>query len=523
MIERKQRVTRVTASMTAALAALALTLSSCNSTDNSNNPSGSGGSPVRGGEFTIGSVGGSAKDTLDAKAPYSYPDMARVLNLYDTLVTFDPNHKIEMDLADKVTPSKDGKTWTVHLRSGLKFSDGSPITADDVVFTFYRLTNPDDPGATASSLKTLDREGLRADGDQTVIFPFTKPYVDFLETMAQYGNGIVPKGYDPKKPVSSGPFMLQSFTPGQQSVFVRNPNYWREGQPYLDKLTIIDFPDDTARVNALLGGQVDAIDSLPYGQVNVVKGNPNLAVLESPTGKWLPFTMRTDVAPFDDPRVRQAFRLIVDRQQMIDQALAGHGTLGNDMYGKLDPCYPTDVPQREQDIAKAKELLAEAGQSNLTVELVTSNIATGVVEAAQVFAQQAKEAGVTVNVRKVDSGEFFGDNYLKWPFAQDFWNYRGYLAQASQGSVSTAPYNETHWNDPEFQALVDKASETVDENERCNLIQQAEAIEYDKGGYIIWGFPNSVDAYSRTVHGLVKDNSGLPLSRYNFRNVWIGK
>src|SRR5699024_8822858 len=385
----------------------------------------------------------------------------------------------------KITPSKDAKTWTVKLREGLKFSDGSPLTAEDVAYTFKRVTNPDDPKAGAEALSKLDRSKIEVKDELTTVFHFNKPFSVFPEAVAYYAMGIVSTGYDPKDPVSSGPFKLKSFTPGKQSTFVRNENYWREGEPYLDAVTIIDFPDDTARVNALLGGQVDAIDQLPLGQVKVVEADPKFEVLESPSGSWLPFTMRVDKPPFDDPKVRKAFRLIVDREQMIEQVLDGHGTIGNDMYAPLGECYPEDIEQRTQDIDKAKELLAEAGQSDLKVDLVTSPVAAGLVEAAQVFAQQAKDAGVEVNVKKVDTGVFYGDQYLKWTFAQDFWFTRDYLTQAAQGTLPEAPYNETHWADQAWIDLVHKATGTTDKEEHCELIRQAQQIEYTKYAYIL--------------------------------------
>jgi peptide/nickel transport system substrate-binding protein len=507
------------AAIATALVATAACTSSSNSPDNSN--TGDEDIPKAGGTLRVGIVGGSAKDTLDAHAPVTHPDEARAIALYDTLATYDTEHQVEMSLAEEITPSEDGKTWTVRLRDGLKFSDGSPITAADVIFTLKRITDPKDPKASATSLKDLDRTGMKAENDQTVVIPFKAPFVTFPDAVAQYATGIVPEGYDVEEPVSSGPFMFDSFTRGQQSSFVKNPNYWREGQPYVDELVIIDFPDDTARVNALLGGQVDAIDQLPLGQINVVEGNPQLKVLESQTGSWIPFTMRVDQAPFDDVRVRQAMRLIVDRQEMVDQVLGGHGTIGNDMYAPLDPCYPAEIPQREQDIDQAKQLLADAGQSDLTVELITSPAAAGLVEAAQVFAQQAKEAGVNVKVNKVDPGVFYGDDYLSWKFAQDFWFTRDYLPQTANSGFTSSPYNETHWDHAEWNDLVNKANATVDEAERCELIQQAQQIEYDEGGYIIWGFPNNLDAHSTSVKGLVPDKSGIPLTSYGFRNVWL--
>lgn len=520
----RPRSTSLGRAITVPLAALLLTLAACGGPGSSAGPDVADNAAAQsGGTLRVGIVGGSTKDSLDPHSPVTHPDEARAIQLYATLATYDSDHKIQMDLADSITSSPDAKSWTVRLRDGLKFSDGRPITADDVVATFKRITDPKSPKAGAAGLSTLDPGSLKATDSKTVVFGFTAPFATFPDAVAQYSNGIVPADFDIKKPVGSGPFMFESFTPGQQSTFVKNPNYWRQEKTYLDKVTIIDFPDDTARVNALLGGQVDAIDQLPLGQINVVKANPELKVLESHTGSWLPFTMRVDQPPFDDVRVRQAFRLIVDREQMVKQVLGGHGTVGNDMYGRFDACYPSDVPQRKQDIAKAKELLAAAGQSDLSVDLVTSPAAAGLVEAAQVFAQQAKAAGVTVHVKKVDPGVFYGDQYLKWTFSQDFWFTRDYLPQTATGSVAAAPYNETHWDDPDWTAIVNKANATVDQAARCGLVAKAQQIEFDNGGYIIWGFPNSVDAYNAKVHGLVPDKSGIPLTSFAFRNVWIKK
>ncbi len=505
-----------------ALIAVLLAASACSSrAASTGDASQASGPPQPGGSLRVGIVGGSAKDTLDAHVPVTHPDEARAIQLYDTLATYDTEHQLEMALAEEITPSADATTWTVKLRDGLKFSDGSPIRAEDVVFSFRRITDPENPKSGAAGLATLDRDGLTATDARTVVFPFTQPFATFPDAVAQYSNGIVPEGYDPERPVGSGPFMFESFEPGQQSTFLRNPHYWREGQPYLDEVTIIDFPDDTARVNALLGGQVDAIDQLPLSQIAVVEANPNLRVLESETGSWVPFTMRVDQPPFDDPRVREAFRLIVDREEMVQQVLGGHGAVGNDMYGRFDPCYPDEIPQRTQDLDRARELLAEAGHSGLTVDLVTAPAAAGMVEAAQVFAEQAKEAGVTVNVRRLEPGEFYGEQYLQWTFAQDFWFTRDYLPQAAAGTLPGAPYNETHWSDPDWVALVREANATIDEGRRCELIAQAQQIEYDRGGYIIWGFPNSVDAHSAAVQGLRPDKSGIPLTSFGFRNAWL--
>ncbi|MGH2891187.1 MAG: ABC transporter substrate-binding protein, partial [Solirubrobacteraceae bacterium] len=272
----------------------------------------------------------------------------------------------------------------------------------------------------------------------------------------------------------------------------------------------------------LLGGQVQAIDNLPTGQIAQVQGNSGLKALISHTGEWQPFTMRVDQPPFNDVRVRQAMRLIVNRPQMVEQVLSGQGRVANDMYAPFDPAYPSSLPQRQQDLEKAKALLKAAGHEGLTVTLTTSPVFQGVVQAAEVFAQQATGAGVKVNLSKVDTGTFYGSNYLKWTFAQDFWATREYLPQVAQGSLPNSPFNECHWPDQadsKFLKLISQARATLDATKRNDVLRQAMTMQYDNGGYIIPYYSNQIDAYSAKMGGFVEAKSGFPLGNYWFKNV----
>jgi peptide/nickel transport system substrate-binding protein len=484
------------------------------------NAGGSSAEGVRsGGNLRVGASGGGAKDTIDAHIAVGDPDIARVFQLYEPLAIRNPAYELEMVLAESIEAGAQPDVWTVRLKPGITFHNGKPVTADDVLFSLGRIVDPKNPKVGASSISYIDFDRSKKLDERTVRIRLKAPNVGFPDDVGQYFNGIVPTDYDPKNPVGTGPFKYQSFAPGERSVFVKNASYWRKGEPKVDQVVIIDFPEDTARVNALLGGQVDAITNLPAAQIAQVKGNSGLKVLTSQTGAWQPFTMRVDQAPFSDVRVRQAMRLIVDREQVIQQALSGQGRVANDLYAPFDPAYNKDLPQRHQDIEQAKSLLQQAGRSDLRVQLVTAPVFQGIVEAAQVLAQQAKGAGVTVNVRKVDSGTFYGDNYLKWPFAQDFWFTRTYLGQVAQGSLKNSPFNETHWNDAKFAQLIAQARAELDEGKRTELLHAAQKLEYDQGGYIVWSFSNQLDAYSAKLGGFQPAKSGVPLTNYSFGKV----
>jgi len=489
--------------------------------------------PKRGGTFRIGVSGGSSKDFIDGQNIVTRPDQARIVTGWETLVTFDRNFKLVFDgLAEEIT-AKTADVWTIRVRDGIEFHNGKTLGAEDVIYSLRRLTDKKLGLFGGAALGSLDPKRMKKLDKRTVRLFLKQKDVTILDALGQYVAGVVPVGYSPKavgkaKPnVGTGPYMVKSFTPGQQSVHVRNPNYWRSGQPYFDQVVIIDFPDDSARVNALLGGQIDAMTDVPPAQVAVVNGRPSTKVLESPSAAWTPICMRVDAEPFTDVRVRRAMRLIANRPQMIQQGLSGHGVLGNDLYAPFDEAYAKSFPQRKQDIAQAKSLLKAAGKENLTVDLQSTNGALGMNEGAQVFAQQAKAAGVTVNVKILDSGAFYGDQYLKWPFSTDFWGSRNYLSQVAAGSLPSSPYNETHWPDTanqKFLSLYKQSLGTVDPEKRTDILREMQKMEYDSGGYIVWGFSTLLDGYNKKVQGLKEGDKGvLPLNAFGhgYRDLWF--
>lgn len=498
----------------AALAAIAAAdaLAACGGGGGSS--SGSSGAQKSGGILTHGATGGSTKDTLDPHRPVTAADIARCNNLYEPLLFWDNNYQIAPAVAESVESSKDAKTWTVKLRQGITFHNGKPVTPEDVLFTINRVANPKAPTSAGGALsEIIDLSATKKVDASTVSIVLKSPYAVLQYLLAEYTFGIIPADFDLKNPVGTGAFKYKSFTPGTNSVFTKYDDYWGQ-KAYVDELHIQDFNDPNAQVNALLAGQIQTMDNLPYNLMDSVSKQGG-KVLNAESGAWVPFTMRVDQAPFSDVRVRQALRLICDRKQMIAQALSGFGTLGNDLYAPFDPAFAKELPQRVPDIAQAKSLLASAGHSDLSVQLFTGDDIGSVAPAsASLFVQQAKQAGVTVNV--VKKNPFYGDDYLSYPFAQDFWNTRNYLPQAAVSELKGGTYNETHFNNPKFAGLIHAAQAETDEAKRNTLLQDAQKIEYDEGGYIIWGFRRQIDAYGAKVQG-IKPSKYLPLGNYKFQ------
>ena len=508
-------------------------LAACGGSGSSSSASSGGttpaGTPKPGGNFRLGVTGGGAKDLIDGQTIITKPDQARLAASWETLLTYDENYKLGTDgLAQEVTQDKPDQ-WTIKLKSGIEFNNGKTLSADDVVYSLQRILSSKEGLFGAAGLASIDPKNIQKMDNLTVRLPLKQADSTIGDQLGQYYNGIVPVGYDrtgPLKWVGTGPFVTQSFSPGQQSVHTKNKNYWRKGEPYFDQVTVIDFADSTAQTNALLGGQVDAITDIPFAQIGVAKSNGGLAILVSQGGGWLPLCMAVDMPPFTDNRVRQAMRLIVDRKAMLEQVLSGYGRVANDLYSPFDPCFDSSLAQREPDIAQAKSLLKQAGMSNLTVDLHTTNGAAGMVDSATIFASQAKAAGVTVNVH--NDPNYYGSQYLKLAFSVDFWGTRNYLPQVANGSLPTAPYNETHWPPKSgpgsnFISLYKQALAEVDPSKRCDIIHEMQSLEYNYGGYIIPFFNNLVDAYSSKVAGFKvgKATQNLDSFGHGYRTIWF--
>jgi len=478
--------------------------------------------PRPGGTLQAGLRGGSGRDTLDPHNWVSLIDAARVYSLFNPLIDFDLDAHTVKSLADELEPSPDAMTWTIRVKPDVEFHNGKTLSAEDVLFTFQRIVAPEHPALGALSLQALDIAHAKKLDKHTVQIPCHTPFSILKDILASYHFFVVPVGFDSRHPIGTGPFKYESFRPGRESTFVKNEHYWEAGLPYLDGLVIRDFPGEVSQVNALGSGDVDVIDLMsPYSIVAVRSGGNDVLITWG--GGYTPFTMRVDRPPFDDVRVRQAFRLVCDRPGMLDTVFSGNGRIGNDVFGLRDVVYDSALPQRVQDLDQARSLLAQAGHSNLTVTLVTSAIGTGTVQVAQVLSQQAAQAGVTVNLKVVPPAEFFGPSYLNWTFAQDTWRYYPYFSNVLQATVARAPYNECHTDNGAYTRLYQQALATVQETEKVEIAHEMQQLEYSgvASGYIIPFFNPVLDGYASRVNGVVPSKTGLPLGAYGFKNMWL--
>ncbi len=487
------------------------------------------GKPKRGGTLRIGVVG-STNDILDGQAIVAKADQARLMAGFETLLTFDSDFapQTKYGLASAVDV-KSLTEATVTLKKGLTFHNGKPVTADDVVYSWQRLLDPKVGLPSFKALSAFYDQGSFTKVDKlTVRFQSKVPNVGFKAGLASYVATVVPTGYTRDgEQIGTGPFKVKSFTPGRESTHVRNPKYWGVGKPYVNSVVIQDFADKTALVNALLSGQVDAAVDIPLTAIDQIKGASGFAVNEVSGGAWLCIVMQTEQAPFNDPRVRQAMRLIVNRPEILARALGGHGEIGNDLFGRIDQTYNANkYPQRAQDIAKAVSLLSAAGFTKdkpLVFDLPAPDDTGGLIPMVQAFAEQAKltDGVVKVTPKAMDS-TYWDSTYVKAPIYTSYWSPRAYLPQIA----ATTGYGETQYEktNKQYQALYLQAAGEADDAKRLPIIKELQRLDYEEGAYIIPVFNAFADGYKSKVKGIVQRPSQLNLDYYGrgFQDLWLG-
>jgi peptide/nickel transport system substrate-binding protein len=458
--------------------------------------------PKKGGSVTIGMNDGGATETLN---PYQLPlfmEALRAQFTYEPL--FRRNTKLVPvgALAVSATPGKTAREWKVTLRRGVTFHNGQPFTADDVIYSFKYLLNPKNKAQAASSYSAIDPAGLKKLSTYEVLFKLKQPIGDFKGYLTQ-GGYIVSKGTTTFTTSNgTGPFKLQKFTAGRRTELVRNDNYW--GKVYLDQLNMVPIPDPSQRLNALVTGQIQCAYGIDYTAAKANAKNPKVKLVVSTlNGSFVPFYVQETAPAFQDKRVRQALKLTVDRPAMVRNVLLGLGAVGNDIPGKGGPSYNASLPQHKYDPEKAKSLLKAAGAEDLQFQLYTSTALPGMLESATAWKEQAKSAGVTIDLQKLPADSYFSnDKYLKVPAYQSAWGGQ-FETWAPQALFKGASYNETNWNRAAWQAAFLKAQGITDDARRNAAYRALQRPVWDESGYIIWGFGSDINAFSPKVRGAV--------------------
>ncbi|AWK11773.1 peptide ABC transporter substrate-binding protein [Streptomyces spongiicola] len=510
-------------SATGAASLGALVLAGCGGSDSGAGSGGSkgDGTPKRGGRLRAAFAGGGASETLDPHLANLFADVARAKALFDKLADYGADLSARPRLAEKWESNRTLDRWQVTLREAA-FHDGRPVTAKDVLHSYRRIADPKRAFRAKASLEPIDLKASRATGERSVEFVLKRPTAEFPNILAAFGAYIVPENANEfdRNPIGSGPFRFVSFTPGRSAVFSRNGDYW-EGAPHLDEIEFVVANEESARVNALVGGQVEYAHELNPATARAHEGKGRIEIVRLRGSSMQGFCMKTDRAPFDDKRVRQAFFLIADRRELVDGALSGAGETGNDLFGKGYEYYPDGLPQREQDLDRARALLKQAGAENLRVALDTSAVAAGFTEAASIFRDQAKKAGVTVDVRMGSKDSYWADILDNGTLCCYRSGAMPIEAHISQRLLTGSTTNATKWRHKDFDALYQQAQSTPDRTDRAAVYERMQRRLYSEGGFLIWGFADWIIGTAKTVNGVDTEAPANTLDWARFDKVWL--
>jgi peptide/nickel transport system substrate-binding protein len=449
--------------------------------------------------FCVGSLAGAQQGTLRvALEPPAQLDPAfassdaeiAVLNaVYDYLVDIDADNVIVPRLASDWTVSDDGLTYVFTLVDGARFHDGSPLTAEDVVWTFDRLRDPELELPTSDLFANID--GIEATGDLEVTFTLLENNPFFLYDLSDNHAVVLRAGTTDAGTNfnGTGPFRVDDYRTGTRMTLSANEDYFVEGKPGVATLELIFFRDQVAAVDAIRGGQVDLTMRMPSPLFQSLQGLPNLETVSVATNAFDLVRLRSDRAPGDDVRVQQALKLATDRAAIVDVVTLGFGVPGQD--SPIGPLYgdafddTLELPER--DVARARELLAEAGYPDgLRLEMHTPDTGDRPTLAV-VLADQWSQAGIDVDVIVHPESIYYGDDmWLEVDLGITGWGSRPVPQFYLDVMLACdARWNEAHFCDEEFDRLAQIARTTLDEGERIAAYHEIQSILVERGPIII--------------------------------------
>jgi len=416
-------------------------------------------------------------------------------------------------LATKWSANKKANIWTFKIRQGVKFNNGAPLTADDVVYTYQLHTNPKNGSAALSAFKgVLSPSGVKKVDSHTVAFHLQAPNGNFpyLCSSDNYNMIIIPNGYDPTKWQSSfvgtGPWVMKSYTAKVGATFTPNPNYWAT-PPKPSEADFTFFATATPSVLALEGGTIDVLGQFAVqGGEALLTGNYNVITLRSSAHREL--SMRCDQKPFNDPRVRQAVALTLDRSAIVKALFKGKSDLGNDT--PFAPVFPStaSLTQREKNISKAKSLLHAAGHSHgFSAKLYTEEFLE-IPDFAQIIKQSAAAIGVNISLHVETSSAYYG----KATFGNSDWldgemSLVDYGHRAVPNVFLTAPletggpWNAAHFKNSNYDKLVSEYVAAVGVSSQRSLAKKIETLLLNETPIIYAYFYNYLSATAKNVSG----------------------
>jgi peptide/nickel transport system substrate-binding protein len=449
-----------------------------------------GGEPVSGGVLRV--YRSLEPESLNPIGPIDNGSSFTIIQLFDRLVEYMPGEEDpQPGLAEEWEVSDDGLTYDFTLREGVRFSNGDPLTPDDVLFSLRRWADPKLNVAYAQQAENVKSISLA--GPRTLRIELTEPTPALLAYLTMFPTSIVPEdvikevGEDEfgKAPVGSGPFMLEEYVRGSRLELVANPHYWREGQPYLEGVTFNIVLEDNARILALRSGEADVIERIPFRQIEEVDSNPELTALLQPLSSMLNIYVNHNKAPTNSVEVRRALVHATPRDAILKTALAGKAELSTGVIPK-GPYWDADIDVLPENLERARKLLADAGFADgFSIELSVPQEDDVLRQIAEIIQPAWGEIGVDVRIRLVDEATLFDrqDNLEAWFYGTDSIIFDVPIEDYSTPQVLdfSTGFNGygTGYKSREATKIVAEATTSVDEGRRQELFSRLQQLSLD--------------------------------------------
>jgi peptide/nickel transport system substrate-binding protein len=462
--------------------------------------------PSRGGTFRLGAHDGNTGDTHDPGTYVTFSMIQLIHTFRSYLTLIEPDGSLGPDVATEWSATPDAKTWTFKLNDRATFHSGAKVTANDVIASLNHHRGDDSTSAAKALLS--DVVDIVDNGDHSITVTLGSGNADLPWLMTDYHFAICPANDDGSLNWQSGdgcgPYRLVETEFGVRYSLVRHDDWHLDGA-YFDEVVITVLNDPNARQTALVTGDVDAITQLELKTLSLLQRDPNIEIDNVPSAAAITMPMMCDTAPFDNVDVRNAMKLAMNRQEIIEKITFNTATMGNDFHhSPAMPYWPDDIPQREYDPDEAKALLAKAGAEGLSVEIkVADSVFSGAVDMCILYAEQAKAAGINVNVNRVPSDGYYSDVWLKDPWCVVQWGARPTPdVMYSLAYKDDAAWNESRWQNERFNELLLQAKSELDNDKRAEMYREMGMLARNDGGTLIPFFPNFVYARRKNVqHG----------------------
>lgn len=459
--------------------------------------------PKRGGHVRFGLVTQTTSETYDPARFNKGSDYIRGRAVYSYLTSMSGRNQVAPQIATEWEPNADATAWRFKFRNDISFTDGKPLTTDDIIYSILRHKD-ENVGSSAKQLAS-NISSVKADGKDGFTIELASADVDLPILVSLFQFALIQDGTtDFTKPIGSGAFTVTEFQPGLRHILDRNPNYWKEGQPYIDRLEMFPIPDTTARANALMAGDIDIALDLRGNAIEEIEAAPNTEAFVTPSTRYTAIQARMDQAPSNNVDLTMAMAYLMDRERMLNTVVRGYGTVANDqIVGEQSPLFYNDLPQRHYDLDRAKSHFQKSGIGSTPFDLSVSDAALYSVEYGQILQREATRIGMNLNLRREPAESYWTAVAGVRPYAMTNFHprptYNMFLDLAfREGAV----WNFSHYSNDRLEKLITESRATLDLDLRKEQFAEIQTIIHDSGAILIPCFLNYVDGISTKVKGL---------------------